>query len=166
MYMSIMQLWAFTCYLTHIWTCICPLCNFEKNLRTASSPQYTNRPPEANSSTDFSSKSHTHWWKSCSSQRLISNLFARRLIPFWSVTNILLWSSTGTSPIRRQIKWLCLKVFSSKPIEPYRGCAVHRFVATNGTFGNEARFCGAEGVDGGVAVQCTSEGMCPHIPII
>ena len=39
-------------------------------------------------------------------------------------------------------------------------------VATNGTFGNEARFCGAEGVDSGVAVQCTLEGMCPHIPII
>ena len=39
-------------------------------------------------------------------------------------------------------------------------------VATNGTFGNEARFCGAEGVAAGVAVQCTSEGMFPHIPII
>ena len=34
------------------------------NLRTTSSPQCTNRPPEANSSTDFSSKSHTYWWKS------------------------------------------------------------------------------------------------------
>ena len=39
-------------------------------------------------------------------------------------------------------------------------------MATNETFGNEARLCGAEGVAAGVAVQCTSEGMCPHIPIM
>ena len=29
MNMSIMQLWEFICYLTHMWTCVCPLCNFE-----------------------------------------------------------------------------------------------------------------------------------------
>ena len=29
MYISIMQLCAFICYLRHIWTCICALCNFE-----------------------------------------------------------------------------------------------------------------------------------------
>jgi len=37
-------------------------------------------------------------------------------------------------------------------------------VATNGSFGNEAQFFGAEGVAGGVAVQRTREGMCLHIP--
>jgi len=29
MHMSIMQLWAYICYLTHMWTWTCPLCNFE-----------------------------------------------------------------------------------------------------------------------------------------
>ena len=29
MYMSITQLWAYICYLTHVWTWKCPLCNFE-----------------------------------------------------------------------------------------------------------------------------------------
>jgi len=29
MYMSIMQLWAYICYLRHMWIWTCPLCNFE-----------------------------------------------------------------------------------------------------------------------------------------
>ena len=65
------------------------------------------------------------------------------------------------------INWIALFDFDRVDVDHIATLfGVEGLVATNGTIGNEARFCGAEGVAGGVAVQCTSEGMCPHISII